>query len=284
MKDVVVVGSVSMDTIVQADSSRIKMGGVAVYGAITFRRFGLRTTVVTNIGPEKGVFLELFQQQGIEIYNGVSESTTTCIDRVNDDDRRSEFVAFAEPISADQVLRRIVGTKHVHLGPLHPLDIDPTTVLGLLRERRIPVSIDLQGYVRSSQTGPTALLVSEHLSAAMNAASIVKANNAELQAILRATGMDVKDLMRVHRINEFVITAGREGGKIVLDSGDEVRYEAIPAGKEIDPTGAGDVFFASYIASRLYHELSVSESCHRAALVAGMQVGGQYILDEQIAF
>lgn len=282
MKDVLVVGSVSIDTVVQGDLACIKMGGVAVYGAVTFRRFGLQTTVVTNIGREVDLFLKLFQQHGIKIQYGPSGSTTTCTDYVAGNERLSEFAAFARPISVEQVLDALPGKEHVHLGPLHPLDID-SAVLEVLSEGWVPVSLDIQGYLRSPRCGSTAAFVSEQLSTVLNLASVVKAGNTELQTINDATGMDVHELIRVHNINEFVVTAGNLGGTVVLASGEEVRYQAMPAPSGGDPTGAGDVFFAAYIASRLNQKLDVADSCRHAAEVAAMQVSGQYIRGEQLA-
>jgi sugar/nucleoside kinase (ribokinase family) len=121
------------------------------------------------------------------------------------------------------------------------------------------------------------------MSEVLNLASVVKAVDTELQTINDATGMDVHELIRVHHINEFVVTAGSLGGSVFLASGEEVRYQAMPAPLEGDPTGAGDVFFAAYIASRLNRKLDVVDSCRHAAEVAAMQVSGQYIRDEQLA-
>ena len=45
----------------------------------------------------------------------------------------------------------------------------------------------------------------------------------------------------------------------------------------MDPTGAGDVFFAAYLASRIYARQSIEEACERAASLAALQVEGRYI-------
>src|SRR5262245_52248169 len=135
MKRVLVVGSAANDTIVQGSTSRRKMGGVVVYGGITFRRLGVATAVLANVAPQDRGFRELFARESIDCRFGVSKRTTTFLEHVHGDERSSSVSGVAPPISARQVsqaLDDVDGIDLVHLGPLHPHDLDDD-VLELLR-------------------------------------------------------------------------------------------------------------------------------------------------------
>jgi sugar/nucleoside kinase (ribokinase family) len=281
MKQVLIVGSAANDTIVQSSTSTRKMGGVVVYGGITFRRLGLATSVVTNVAAQDRGFRDLFARESIEGHFGPSRRTTTFVDRVQGDGRSSSLVGVAVPISARQVSDTLEGVDLVHLGPLHPRDLDDD-VLELLAHQRVPVSLDLQGYVREVEDGEISLRASPSLAPALALASFVKAGREEATEVVRATGLTLRELVARFDIAELVVTAGSQGGRVLCSSGEEVEYAAVPA-VERDPTGAGDVFFATYLVSRLRDGLSVRLSCARAAAVASRHVAGEHIVEATLA-
>jgi len=281
MKGVVVIGSATVDEVKQDGITVLKMGGVVTYGGITFRRHGLQTSVVCNIAKQDDGLFRIFREQSIHLFNGVTETTTVFVNWVNGDERRQEMPVQAAPITTDQAERAIEDADLVHLGPLHPADIE-TDVLTLLAKRGISITLDVQGYVRQVDKGQVRLGVSEDLHHALLASSVIKTDSTELQAILSARKIGIEELINVYRLDELLITAGSEGGRVVAASGEVVNYKAARVRQVLDTIGAGDVFFGAYICSRLHEHRSIRQSCEYAALVAAQQVQGRYIMEDTL--
>jgi len=122
--------------------------------------------------------------------------------------------------------------------------------------------------------------ISKDLHEALLACKVIKAERTELQAILDAYQMGIDELMNAYKLSEIVVTNGSEGGRVVLMSGEAVSYKAQRVNHVVDTTGAGDVFFAAYLVSRLHQRHSVGVACKHAALIAARQVQGRYIPED----
>jgi sugar/nucleoside kinase (ribokinase family) len=121
--------------------------------------------------------------------------------------------------------------------------------------------------------------VSEHLPAAFKAACIVKSDEDELRLILDSFGTRVEDLMGRFDIAEWVVTSGLHGGCIHSSGQGRLCYPAEPASAVVDPTGAGDVFFAAYSVARIRDRKSLAEAARYAARLASEHVAGRYLTD-----
>ncbi len=279
MSRVLVIGSATIDQVVQPGISAVKMGGVVTYAGITFRKHGLHTAVVSNIATQDVALFRILRHQDIQLFNGETKATTIFVNQVDGDERWQEMPVRAAPITADQSRRPIQGVDHVHLGPLHPLDIE-TELLRLAAKKGIWVTLDVQGYVRRVEKGKVRLGISENLHEALMVCEVIKAERMELQAILDTYQMKIDELMNAYKLSEIVVTAGREGGRVVLASGEIVSYVARRVNHVVDTIGAGDVFFAAYLVSRLHERHSIRDACEHAALVAARQVQGRYISED----
>ena len=281
MNRVVVIGSATVDEVKQTGSDVVQMGGVVTYTGITFHKHGLETSVVSNIAAVDQDLLRILREQSIELFNGVTDRTTVFVNHVNGDQRRQEMPVRASPITAEQARDAVESADHIHLGPLHPADIQPD-LLTLVGEKKVRVTLDVQGYVRRVENGQVRVGVSERLHPALLCSSLIKADRTELEAILDARQMGIEELMKVYELDEVVVTAGREGGCVTAVSGEVVGYKAARVSQVVDTTGAGDVFFGAYLFSRLHERRSIRESCEHAALVAAQQVQGRYITQETL--
>ena len=283
MKRVLVIGPTTIDRVERAGTSTVKMGGVTTYGGITFRKHDLTTTVVSNIAEKDPQLFRVFYEQGIELLNGATENTTAFVNHISGDDRRQEMPSRSAPITAAQARSAIERTDHVHLGPLHPLDLT-TDLLRLLRKHNPVVSLDVQGYLRRVHRGHVTLQggISRRLHQALLVSSVVKGDRAELQAILDGRRITVEELISSYGLDEVVVTAGSEGGRVILQSGQVVNYNASHVSRVIDTTGAGDVFFGAYLAPRIHGGQSTPEACEHAAFVVAQQIEGLYIREEDL--
>ncbi len=274
MKRIAVVGSTTVDKIVGQNSSFLKMGGVTTYSGITYARHGIETLAVSNIARQDQEINVRLQKENIIVFDGKTEYTTHFINHINSEGRRQRLPLKARPISTDQIAKALKGANVIHLGPLHPSDIDMYAIQLL---RNLYVILDVQGYVRSVRNQIVYPIVSKKLSDALMMAHIVKANKAEYDAILDFYQMDLIELVTRFKIEEFIVTLREKGGFVQKQSGDKIHYDADTLMSVEDPTGAGDVFLAAYIIGKFIKQKNISEACTDAAKLVAQQIAGNYI-------
>ncbi len=271
MGAVAVIGSATMDRVVQGGVVAYKRGGVVAYAGLTFAELGVETRVLTNVAEADRAMLAVLQQRGIAVYVGASAATTCFINYVDGDTRRQELLTCAAPIAVGQLV--LAGVEHVHLGPLHPHDLaaDVLTVLDGV------VSLDIQGYVRRVEGTQVYQGVADSLYAALQCAAYVKTSNDELELVLADCGLTLDQLMRDCSVAEWVVTEGSHGGWVASRAGQRTKFAPAPVATVADPTGAGDVFFAAYLAHRLHRGAGIATAAQCAAAVAARQVEGEFI-------
>ena len=183
MTTIAVVGSTTVDKIVGQNLSFLKIGGVTTYSGITYARHGIDTLAVSNISRKDPEIAASLQQEKITVLNGRTEHTTHFINHINNEGRRQRLPLRAQPISRTQIANILKSARAVHLGPLHPADIDMEAI-NLLNDPDLNVILDVQGYVRSVKDHIVYPIVSNKLSDALMTAHIIKANKVEYHAIL----------------------------------------------------------------------------------------------------
>lgn len=275
---VIVIGSATLDTIRFGGRTRRKIGGVATYAGVTFRRHGLGTAVAANVAAADVPLFRLFSDEGLLWTNGPTRATTRFINRETGAGRAQEMPSAADPIRCGAWLAERATIRHVHLGPLHPDDIHPDT-LSLAASGRYFVSLDVQGYVRGVEDSRIVPRVSDRIETALAAADAVKADETEWERILARFGSDTAGLRSRLGFGELLLTAGAEGGRLISRDGSVLHYAPVPVPPEQveDPTGAGDVFFAAFLAGRHHEGWTERESLEHAARIAAQHVSGGYL-------
>ncbi len=275
---VLVIGSATLDVVSFDGRSRRKLGGVATYAGVTFRRHGLDTAVAANVAAADVPRFRLYTDEGLFWTNGPTPTTTRFINRETGAGRVQEMPSAADPIRCDTWLAERPAIRHVHLGPLHPDDIHPDT-LSLAASGRYFVSLDVQGYVRGIAAGRIVPRVSDRLETALAAADAVKADETEWDLILAHFGSDTACLRSRLGFGELLLTAGARGGRLIGRDGSVIDYAPVPVPPERieDPTGAGDVFFAAYLSGRHHEGWTEQESLSHAARIAALHVTGEYL-------
>ncbi len=276
MMRIAVVGSTTVDKIVGQNLSYLKMGGVTTYSGITYARHGIDTLAVSNIARQDQEIKARLQEENIVVFNGRTEHTTHFVNHINSEGRRQRLPHKAQPISYTQITNILKSARAVHLGPLHPEDIDREAI-NLLNDPDLNVILDVQGYVRSVKGNIVYPIVSKKLSDALMTAHIIKANKVEYHSILDFYQVDLIELMSRFKIEEFIVTLREKGGFVQKRSGDKIHYAADKIRSLEDPTGAGDVFLAAYIVGRFFQQKNISEACSYAANLVAQQIAGNYI-------
>jgi sugar/nucleoside kinase (ribokinase family) len=280
-KGIGVVGSTTVDKIVAGDQSYLKLGGVTTYAGITYRRHGIPTLIVSNLAERDFKVIKNLKTEKIEVFNEASDQTTHFVNYIQGDRRNQELLQQGSPIGAEQIQAMIHRIDGLHLGPLHPLDIDPAA-FNMLRKSNLPIFLDVQGYTRRVQNKKVYPSVSDHLTAGLLTAQIIKANGIEHQSILDFYQMNLSELMVRFKIEESVVTSGKNGGFVRTHNGKTFNYAAQPVNSAADSTGAGDVFFAAYLVSRFACQMHIPDACRYAARIAAQQVEGKFITINQL--
>lgn len=172
----------------------------------------------------------------VEIVRSPSRSTTTFENVYRDGSRTQRILAVADPVPVDAVPQAWMDSSIVHLAPvvhevsgeflkLFPRSLVGLTPQGLLREwgRSGLVSQGLWKGEDSLLSGPRVVVFSEE---------DVTGDPAFLPRCLA-------------QIPVVVVTQGDLGATLYCH-GNPTRFPAFPA-KAVDPTGAGDVFAASFL-------------------------------------
>ncbi len=272
---VAVIGSATIDCVVQGGAEAYKRGGVVAYAGLTFAELGVKTQVLTNVAAADRAMLAVLQQRGIAVYVGESAATTRFVNYVDGDARRQVLLARAAPIATAQLGPVLAGVEHVHLGPLHPDDLAEEVLAAI--GGRVRVSLDIQGYVRQIEGTQVGRGVAKGLYAALQCADYVKADHDELELVLADCGLTLDQLMRDCSVTEWVVTEGSHGGWVASWPGLRTKFASAPVATVADPTGAGDVFFAAYIAHRLHRGAEIATVAQRAAALAARHVEGGFI-------
>ncbi|MCU0559992.1 MAG: PfkB family carbohydrate kinase [Desulfobacterales bacterium] len=272
-RGVAVVGSTTVDRNIVGGVSRLALGGVTTYAGLAYRRRGLPTWVVTRIAACQRPLLARLAAAGIRLNVAASSRSTRFINRLTGNRRTQQMPCRAAPIRWAQVEQVLERVDAVHLGPLHPLDIE-RRVFELLRGRPLLVVADLQGLARRVASGRVLAGAADALPAALAAADVVKTDADELEPVLAALGRDLPGLMERFAIREWVVTDGDRGGRVFLRGGRRHAYACAPAASGGDPTGAGDVFLAAYAAARFAAGRAVGPACVQAAAEAALHVAG----------
>ena len=274
-KGVAVIGSTTIDENITPAGRWHKIGGVTAYSGITYRRHGVATTIVSNIARNDQSIIAALEKENIVVCSGRTKQTTHFVNQSTANERVQNIPLRSAPIKSNRLPGVIKQVSCIHLGPLHPDDIDPG-VIGMIKLSKLPVVLDVQGYTRQIKGEGISTGVSPRLSEVLEISQIIKSNEFELEAILDFLDLDISELIKTYNIEECVVTCGKRGGFVQDRKGNVYSYKA-PLVQSADPTGAGDVFMAAYLLGRFLNKRNSTDACTYAANLSARQVSGKYI-------
>ena len=249
--DLLTVGHLAWDM----TASGRRLGGTAAYASVTALRMGLRPALLTSTGPDLDAASAL---PGISVHSVPAPVSTVFRNHYHDGTRTQSVATTAGPLSARDVPQDFRASPLVLLGPLLG-EVDAELVQAF-PEATIVAS--LQGWLRSRISDGS---ISQ---ASWDGASILPFVDAAV-----VSKDDPEDAAAVRgwaeRTRVLIVTEGAAGAWVLLE-GREHRIAAFRA-REVDPTGAGDVFAAAYLIR--YGETSDPiESARFAACAAAFSV------------
>lgn len=236
--DYLVVGHVTHDLL---PGGGFVIGGTATYAALTAAALGRRVGVLTSCGPDFDA--GPLTQAGVNVVRQAAPVTTTFENRYVDSHRQQRVHALAAPLTRAQLPSAWLQTPLVHIAPvIGECDAECATRLAAQFAGRSFVGLTLQGWLRKVNAQGViepapweeAARVLPLASAAVVSSEDVRGDWAMIEAFAARTRV-------------LAVTQARQGGTLFVE-GVARAFPAV-AVTEVDPTGAGDIFAATFFAA-----------------------------------
>lgn len=253
--DFVAIGHVTLDR----SGDTLRPGGAALYAAAAAHRLGLSAGVLTSHGEDFP--LDLIPSP-IEVVSVPAPATSVFEYRNGGGGRAISVTAAARPLSPDDLPEDWRGAGLVLLAPVID-EVDPA-LADVFTEATVAAAA--QGWLRGVGPGgeviPRPWTPSAHLLGRLQALFVSAEDVREQEARLSEW---------VQRLPYTVVTAGATGALLYVNG---ERYEVRPRPtREVDATGAGDVFAATFMIC--YHldgdpwQAAAAASCAASLAVEG---------------
>jgi len=251
------VGHVTIDTI----NGRHRIGGSAVYAALTARHLGLTSGIVTSAGADFPFWNTL---SGIETHSITAKATTAFENDYAEGTRRQRVLALAAPICAHHLsgIQLTADAAVFYCPVVHEIEAP----LIRLAPRGI-CGVAPQGFFHQwDDTGAVSIREWDEASSALSRADFV--------CMSEEDAFVPEELAEEFSGRAFVITRAERGCRVYTGA-DTYDFPAAPA-DAIDLTGAGDVFAAAFLVA-LRKEKPLPQATAFASKVAAKAVASQGI-------
>ena len=229
--DYLIIGHVTQDRV----DGKLVLGGTATYAALTARNLGRRVGVLTSAAFEPGLVDVLY---GTQVARLPAEETTRFVNTYHGGAREERIEARAGLLDTEQLLPEWRAAPIVHLAPvaaeLEPdlIEAFPDALLG----------VTSQGWMRAwDESGLIRAVPWARAEAVLTRADAV---------IFSEQDVPDPDLIdryaRLGRASAALIVTRGERGASVHCGGEWRHFAAFRPRRQVDPTGAGDVFAAAY--------------------------------------
>ena len=250
--DFLVIGHVAKDIV----PGGWRLGGTAAYASIQAHRLGLRTAVVTSAPASMDLAALL---PGVEVYRVPSRQPTTFRNCYQDGRRTQFLLARATPLGPTDVPESWRTASIVLLGPLCG-ELPPETTSLFARSL---VAIAAQGWLRRTDSEQRVIAAEWPESAAWANVHALFVSEDDF------SGNDGTLNRWTAAFPTVAYTQASRGARLHV-GGVWRHIDAFPE-REVDPTGAGDVFAASFL-TRLHETGDLPLAARFAAAAASISV------------
>jgi sugar/nucleoside kinase (ribokinase family) len=236
-----VVGNLALDVV---DGGHPRPGGTVLYSARTLARLGADACVgAACAARDRDLLVDPLEKLGLPVAWHESATTTSYAFRYEGERRLMRQEAVGDPWRATEAVAAIGDAEWIHVGALVRSDF-PEATLAALAEGGRRLLVDAQGLVRTPALGD--LRTDAAIGNALRHIAILKLNDEEAQTLV---GRAAPEAVRSLGVPEVVLTLGSRGSWVVTPTA----TGSVPApdiAVAVDPTGAGDVYSAAYLAAR----------------------------------
>jgi len=233
-----------------------RLGGTAAYSALTARALGMKVGIITAAGAETA----LDALQGVSVISLDSPRSTTFENIYTGHSRVQYLRAQATRLDLNIVPASWRNASIVHLGPI-AAEMDSTLPVGL---SPVLLGVTPQGWMREwDREGRVSHTEWK------NSEGVLRKAGAMVISREDVSGDDELIEHMAHQTQILAVTEAHEGC-VLYWHGDRRRFRA-PEVREVDATGAGDVFAAAFFV-RLLKTRDPWESARFATLIASRSV------------
>ncbi len=228
------------------------LGGGVTYGGLTAQALGFSVGIVSSHARS----MDLQPLQNLQCHVKIAQETTTFTNRETPDGRIQTVSALADRLLQDDIPAEWIPSDIVHISPV--ADEVEYDVVDLFEQALLSVAI--QGWLRSwDETGLIKQKAWQSLELVLPKADLVFFSMEDLNHDLHA-------LAEIEKLcNTLIVTDGYRN--IQMFQGGKRLEVAVQAAKAVDPTGAGDIFAASFIA-HYYRSSDILAAAKYASLIA----------------
>ena len=260
-----IMGPLTMDTIVREESVCHSTGGAVHYQAAVLSNLGIDTTAVVTVSKEDESLLNAFPDD-VQVFPVFVDKTMKFknIYPNHDPNHRIQRANIpVNPINPDNIPELDFKSFDAFLlSPLSPFDL-PVETVEYLSQFQIPIYAGVQGYLRHLNGFKVFLKPWNNFQEFLKFFDGIFLDEMEARVIIGTHVHELKDVAKTlagFGPNEVIITKGDTGAIVYSGKTDDI-YE-IPAftpKQTMDPTGLGDTFMAAYVTKRM--ETSDPEIC-----------------------
>jgi sugar/nucleoside kinase (ribokinase family) len=240
-------------------------GGAACYAALMARNLGFDTAVLTS---SAGDFPLPELLAGITVKRVPSRQTTQ-MRNVYEGGRRTQWLSQqADRLTANDLPPEWSGAHIALLGPVAG-EVDPA--LAAVFSKDTIIGAGAQGWLRKADDSSLVLPLSPR---ELDAAALLEHVDLVFLSEEDLPGEGALESLREweRRVDILAFTRG-EGGADIFASGERRSISAFPA-RAVDPTGAGDIFAAAFLA-RYSRERDPWEAARFAAAASSLVIEGE---------
>jgi sugar/nucleoside kinase (ribokinase family) len=265
--DIVIIGHVTSDILVQKGKASGFIGGGAYFSAFAAHRSAVKIHVVTKLAPEDFGILDGLKKEGIEV-TAIPSLQTTSIENIfetEDVDRRKvRLLSQADPFYPEDIPE--TETTIYSLTGLFAGEIPDSLIVHLAKKGAI--ALDLQGKLRYSEGGSFSFKDWPGKEKYLPMITYLKADSLESEATTGNTNREEAAKI-LHRLGakEVMITHSSE---VILYNGEKMFRAPFNPDNLSGRTGRGDTCFVSYLSWRLTH--GIEESLHYAAALTSLKM------------
>lgn len=241
MTAIAALGHVTRDVV---DGGAPRPGGGVFYAARALARLEADAHMEASCSAEhRASLLPPIEAFGLPVTWHESSTTTAYSFRYEGERRIMSQDAVGDPWTPEQAVGAAADAVWIDVCALTRTDFPEATLAALAADGR-RLLVDLQGLVRTPALG--ALQTDGEIGGALHHVDVLKLNDEEAATLV---GSAEPERLRSLGVPEVVLTLGSRGVWIVTPELIE-HVAAVPVDGDVDPTGAGDTYSASYVVQR----------------------------------